>query len=120
MSDKGGRKRRQEGGGGGAAVGKKSKYFQAVRPQSEQCSALCFGRRHHRRTCPFKTDYILQNSKATLPVGSRGVLVSCIGGKEQYAAKDSIRILTEVMTALTNTVADEGSFQFVVDACYSK
>ena len=39
---------------------------------------------------------VLQNSKATLPVGSRGVLVSCIGGKEQYAAKDSIRILTEV------------------------
>lgn len=39
----------------------------------------------------------LQNSKATLPVGSRGVLVSCIGGKEQYAAKDSIRILTEVL-----------------------
>lgn len=39
----------------------------------------------------------MQNSKATLPVGSRGVLVSCIGGKEQYAAKDSIRILTEVV-----------------------
>ena len=30
-------------------------------------------------------------------MGSRGVLVSCIGGKEQYAAKDSIRILTEVL-----------------------
>ena len=38
----------------------------------------------------------LQNSKATLPVGSRGVLVSCVGGKEQYAAKDSIRILSQV------------------------
>ncbi|DBB04027.1 hypothetical protein WJX77_007697 [Trebouxia sp. C0004] len=42
-----------------------------------------------------KSKYFQANSKATLPVGSRGVLVSCIGGKEQYAAKDSIRILTE-------------------------
>lgn len=47
----------------------------------------------------------MQNSKATLPVGSRGVLVSCIGGKEQYAAKDSIRILTEVLCTVDGTQA---------------
>jgi len=32
-------------------------------------------------------------------------LVSCIGGKEQYAAKDSIRILTEVLTPVNGTQA---------------
>ena len=29
-------------------------------------------------------------------MGSRGVLISCVGGKEQFAANDSIRILTQV------------------------
>jgi len=50
------------------------------------------------------------DQQATLPVSSRGVLVSCIGGKEQYAAKDSIRILTEVLSTANGTQAADMLF----------
>lgn len=96
MSGRGNKRGRQDGGGrgggggAGAGGGKKSKYFQAVRSMLRSYARAVYASQHQLHT-------MLQNSKATLPVGSRGVLVSCIGGKEQYAAKDSIRILTEVL-----------------------
>ncbi|KAL3154495.1 hypothetical protein ABBQ32_013957 [Trebouxia sp. C0010 RCD-2024] len=77
MSGRGGKRARQDGGGRGGGEG-----------------GAGGGK---------KSKYFQANSKATLPVGSRGVLVSCIGGKEQYAAKDSIRILTEYYDKLKGT-----------------
>ncbi len=37
-----------------------------------------------------------QNAKASIPYGSRGFLISCVGGKEQLAAREATHLLTEV------------------------
>lgn len=110
MSGRSGKRSRQDGGGrggggggGGAGGGKKSKYFQAVR--------IVFAARSYRLLLNSQHRFQLQNSKATLPVGSRGVLISCIGGKEQYAAKDSIRILTEVLGLASCGLLDSSATQ---------
>ena len=38
----------------------------------------------------------LQHAKAGLPMGKRGVLLTCMGGKEMQAGRDAVRILTQV------------------------
>ena len=37
----------------------------------------------------------LQHAKAGLPMGKRGVLLTCMGGKEMQAGRDAVRILTQ-------------------------
>ena len=38
----------------------------------------------------------VQHAKAGLPMGKRGVLLTCMGGKEMQAGRDAVRILTQV------------------------
>lgn len=84
MSGKGGdrgqwKKRPQEGAGGGGAGNKKRKYF-----------AAGYG-------------------NAGIPQGSRGILISCIGGKEQQASHEAARLLQEVRAGLLPCFRRSGS-----------
>ena len=43
-----------------------------------------------------KRKYFAAGNTAGLPLGSRGFLISCLGGKEQQAAFEASRLLQEV------------------------
>ena len=58
----------QDGGGGGGAGSDKSK----------------------------KRKYFAAGGNGGIPQGSRGILISCIGGKEQQASHEAARLLQEV------------------------
>ena len=73
------------------ALGDAIDYYSAYTPGVRACHITI-----HTTTVPA----CRQNARASLPYGSRGFLISCLGGKEHLAAREATNLLTEVRATL--------------------
>lgn len=94
---------RKRTGDGGASRASKRKYFaNTVRGQPDMAYKIHHDRpihsveskserRAHSTTLPPQS-----SRKDGIPLGSRGILISCAGGKENIAAREAIDVFTQV------------------------
>ena len=108
MSESGKRKR----GGEGGRSHKKAKFYAAPSVLSfvktlrrskalEELKDCSFGlvRDIAGSACQQHPSVYLQNKATQLPLGTRGILISCQGGKETPASSEAVRAVTPVSTS---------------------